>query len=85
MTDGPANPGMDEEEEVDPGQPVAELVAFEHDASARFLGRIRNSIQRRTTAAQLTSFAFSMPLVLLKELWLTMVGQFEESEKGRQK
>jgi hypothetical protein len=62
---------------VDPGEPVAELAGFEHDVSARFMSRIRHAIQRRTTAAQLTSFAFDLPLVVLKELWLMMVGQFD--------
>ena len=64
-------------EEIVPGEPVAELAGFEHDVSARFMSRIRQAIQPRTTAAQLTSFAFDLPLVLLKELWLVMVGQFD--------
>jgi hypothetical protein len=67
-------------EEVDPGQPVTELAGFEHDVSARFMSRIRGAIQRRTTAAQLTSFAFDLPLVLLKELWLMMVGQLDPTK-----
>jgi hypothetical protein len=62
---------------IDPGEPVAELAGFEHDVSARFMSRIRHAIQRRTTAAQLTTFAFDLPLVVLKELWLMMVGQFD--------
>ena len=45
--------------------------------SARLMNRIRQAIQRRTTAAQFTSFAFDLPLVVLKELWLMMVGQFD--------
>jgi hypothetical protein len=64
-------------EELDPGEPIAELAGFEHDVSARFMSRIRQAIQRRTTAAQLTSFAFDLPLVVLKELWLMMVGQLD--------
>jgi hypothetical protein len=67
-------------EEVDPGEPVTELAGFEHDVSARFMSRIRGAIQRRTTAAQLTSFAFDLPLVLLKELWLMMVGQLDPTK-----
>jgi hypothetical protein len=62
---------------IDPGEPVAELAGFEHDVSARFMSRIRHAIQRRTTAVQLTTFAFDLPLVVLKELWLMMVGQFD--------
>jgi hypothetical protein len=64
-------------EEIDPGDPVAELAGFEHEVSAGLMSRIRRSIQRRTAAAQLTSFAFDLPLVVLKELWLMMVGQFD--------
>jgi hypothetical protein len=44
------------------------------------MSRIRGAIQRRTTAAQLTSFAFDLPLVLLKELWLMMVGQLDPTK-----
>ncbi len=65
------------EDEVDAGQPVIELAGFEHDVSARMIDRIRQAIQRRTTAAQFTSFAFDLPLVVLKELWLMMVGQLD--------
>ena len=64
-------------EEIDPGEPVTELAGFEHDVSARFISRIRQAIQRRTTAAQFTSFAFDLPLVVLKELWLMLVGQLD--------
>ena len=67
-------------EEVDPGEPITELAGFEHDVSARLISRIRHAIQRRTTAAQLTSFAFDLPLVVLKELWLMMVGQFDSTK-----
>jgi hypothetical protein len=70
----------EEVDQIDPGEPVTELAGFEHDVSARFMSRIRGAIQRRTTAAQLTSFAFDLPLVLLKELWLMMVGQLESTK-----
>jgi hypothetical protein len=67
-------------EEVDPGEPVSELAGFEHDVSARFMSRIRHAIQRRTTAAQFASFAFDLPLVVLKELWLMLVGQLDSKK-----
>jgi hypothetical protein len=70
-------------EEVDPGEPVIQLAAFENDVSTTFMNRIRRAIQRRTTAAQLTSFAFDLPLVLLKELWLMMVGQLDSTKVER--
>jgi hypothetical protein len=73
----------EEVDQVDPGEPVTELAGFEHDVSARFMSRIRQAIQRRTTAAQLTSFAFDLPLVLLKELWLMMVGSMKVEKDAR--
>ena len=71
MNSGPS------EEEIDAGEPVTELAGFEHDVSATLMSRIRHAIQRRTTAAQVTSFAFDLPLVVLKELWLMLVGQLD--------
>jgi hypothetical protein len=53
MTDG---------EEVDPGEPIAELANFDHEASTGLLTRVRRAIQRRTTVAQLTSFSRSCGL-----------------------
>jgi small-conductance mechanosensitive channel len=58
------------------GEPVAELAAFEHEASAALLVRIRRAIQRRTAVAQLTSFSASVPLVVLREFWLILIEQF---------
>ena len=83
MSNGDTDPRMHGGEEIDPGQPVTELAAFEHDVSARLISRIGHAIQRRTTAAQLTSFAFHLPLVLLKELWLMMIGQFDSKSVGK--
>ena len=62
--------------EIDPGEPVAQLAGFEQATSTGLLGRIRRSIQRRSTVAQLTTFSASVPLVVLKEFWLILVGQF---------
>jgi hypothetical protein len=74
MSDLPPN-AMPDREEVDPGEPITELANFDHDASTGLLTRVRRAIQRRTTVAQLTSFSASVPLVVLKELWLVLVGQ----------
>jgi hypothetical protein len=73
----------EEVDQVDPGEPVTELAGFEHDVSARFMSRIRHAIQRRTTAAQLTSFALDLPLILFKELWLMMVGSMKVEKDAR--
>jgi hypothetical protein len=64
--------------EIDPGEPIPQLTRFEHETSAGLLTRIRRSIQRRSTVAQLTSFTASVPLVVLKEFWLILVGQFNQ-------
>jgi hypothetical protein len=62
-------------QEVDMGEPIAELAAFEHDASAALLVRIRRAIQRRTAVGQLTSFSASVPLMVLREFWLILIEQ----------
>jgi hypothetical protein len=74
VSDPSAN-GRPEGEEVDPGEPIAALANFDYDASTGLLTRVRRAIQRRTTVAQLTSFSASVPLVVLKELWLVLIGQ----------
>ncbi len=44
------------------------LVDIEDPASDEFVGRVRRSIHRRTTVAQLTSFGWRMPGSVLAEL-----------------
>jgi hypothetical protein len=70
-------------EEVDAGEPITQLAGFEHDVSARFMSRIRQAIQRRTTAAQFTSFALDLPLVVLKEFWLMLMGSMKVEKDAR--
>jgi hypothetical protein len=57
-------------DEIDPGEPIAALGEFELDTSRDLIVRTRRTIQRRTVVAQLTSFAATMPLVVLREFWL---------------
>jgi hypothetical protein len=63
---------MRDDEEIDPGEPIAALAKFEHDTSSRLVVRVRRTIQRRTTVGQLTSFSAEMPLVVLREFWLIL-------------
>jgi hypothetical protein len=71
MRDSPDSEKQDGEE-VDPGEPIAALAGFEHDTSSGFSARIRRTIHRRTTAAQLMSFSASVPLIVLREFWLIL-------------
>lgn len=70
-------------DDVDPGEPIAELTGFEYDVSVSLLDRIRRTIGRRTTAAQVTSFAFDIPFVVLKEFWLIVVELFNSKKMGK--
>jgi hypothetical protein len=59
-------------EEIDPGDPIAALGRLELDTSSDLIVRTRHTIQRRTVIAQLTFFAATMPLVVLREFWLAL-------------
>ncbi len=59
------------------------LAGFEYDVSDNLLSRIRRSISRRTTTAQVTSFAFDMPSVVLMEFWLLLMGLFNSKKTGK--
>jgi hypothetical protein len=77
MTGEPPDHLGDEEidADIDPGEPVQQLARFEHEASPGLLARIRRAIHRRSAVAQLASFSASVPLVILKEFWLLLIGQ----------
>jgi hypothetical protein len=85
MSDGP--PEMHDHEEtnaeVDPGEPVALLAGFEQDTSSDLLTRIRRAILRRTAAAQLTTFSWNAPLLVMKEFWLLLMEQFTPKGTGK--
>jgi hypothetical protein len=69
MSNESEDPAIRDFKEIDPGEPLSELGAFEHVASSRLLVRIRHAIQRRRTVGQLASFSVNIPLVLLREFW----------------
>jgi hypothetical protein len=87
MSDGPADSEMRDGEgvdpEIDPGEPLAQLAEFDHDASGDLLTRIRRTIQRRTTAGQLMSFSWSAPLVVMREFWLMLIEQLNPKGTGK--
>ena len=70
-------------QEIDLGEPIAILAQFEHDISSDLVGRIRRDVQRRTTVGQLTSFATSLPLIVLKEFWLVLNEQLGPLESRK--
>ena len=83
MSDGPADFEMQDGEEVDAGEPIALLAEFDHEASTDLLTRIRRTIQRRTAAAQLTSFSWNAPLVVMREFWLMFIEQLNPKGAGK--
>jgi hypothetical protein len=68
---------MGDDEEIDPGEPIAALAKFEYDTSSRLVVRVRQTIQRRTTVGQLTTFSAEMPLAVLREFWVILIGQLD--------
>jgi hypothetical protein len=68
---------MGDDEEIDPGEPIAALAKFEHDTSSRLVVRVRQTIQRRTTVGQLTTFSAEMPLAVLREFWVILAAQLD--------
>jgi hypothetical protein len=82
MSDGPDS-GMQDGDEADLGEPIAVLAEFDHEASTDLLTRIRRTIQRRTAAAQLTSFSWNAPLMVLRELWLILIEQLNPQGTGK--
>lgn len=83
MSNGSLDSERNDADDIDPGEPIAELAGFEHDVSASLLGRIRRTIGRRTTAAQVTSFAFDTPFVVLKEFLLMVMELFNLKKTGK--
>ena len=83
MSNGSLDSERNDADDVDPGQPIAELAGFEYNVSVSLLDRIRRTIGRRTTAAQVTSFAFDMPFVVLKEFWLIVMELINSKKTGK--
>jgi hypothetical protein len=83
VSNGSLDSERNDADDVDPGQPIAELAGFEYNVSVSLLDRIRRTIGRRTTAAQVTSFAFDMPFVVLKEFWLIVMELINSKKTGK--
>jgi hypothetical protein len=83
MSDEHEDSVMRDEEDIDPGEPIAALAKFEHDTSSRLVGRVRRTIQRRTAVGQLTSFSAEVPVVVLREFWLILINQLNPIGMGK--
>ncbi len=55
-------------ETVDPGEPIRPLVDLEQDVSPQFLVTVRKKIYRRTVANQVVAFSWNLPKVIIMEL-----------------
>lgn len=60
---GPAPPAQD----VDPGQPIAELAAFGVTPGRHFLDRVRRKIGRRVLTADVLDFSTASPFSVFLE------------------
>ena len=66
---------------IDTGLPIAQLQALRTDPSAGFAGRLRRSIERRVTANQATTLAWSAPWLILRELLSMLFGSGQQAQQ----
>ena len=76
---------MNESSDINPGEPVTELAGFEEETPYGLLARVRRSILRRTAAAQMTSFWWSTPLLILREFWIILLDQVNPTTPRKDK
>jgi hypothetical protein len=70
-------------EQPDPGQPIAPLAELEQEVSPQFLAAIRKKIYRRTAANQVLAFSWNLPKVIVMELVLLVAHFLSGSGKER--
>lgn len=70
------------EDDVDPGEPIAELADFREQASGDLLGRIRRSLQRRSLSSQLMTLSWGGVGEVFQEL-LELIYSFIEPRENR--
>jgi hypothetical protein len=54
--------------EQDPDLPIGSLKEQEQETAPDFMSRVRNKIQRRTTANQFASYSWHLPKLVLIEM-----------------
>lgn len=69
-------------DDVDPGEPIAELADFREHASGDLLGRIRRSLQRRSLSAQIAGFSWGAVGTVVQE-FLEFIYSFIEPRDDR--
>jgi hypothetical protein len=73
--------------EQDPDLPIGALREQEQETAPDFVSRVRNKIQRRTTANQFFSYSWQVPKLVLIEMAsllthiFTAIGGKKESER----
>ncbi len=78
MTDGKPVPG-DQDEET--GEPIEALADFGVPPSTGFLGRVRNSIHRRTLTGQVVQMSWFAPVLVFLEFLKMAFGLFESDNR----
>lgn len=61
-------------EDIEPGEPIAQLRDLDEETSPSFVVRVRSKILRRTLASQFTSLFWSIPEMLFVEFWNFVAG-----------
>ena len=77
----PYDPTLDED--VDTGEPITMLLDLAEDPVPGFVGRIRNSLQRRLLASQLADLSWFTPVLVLLEYLKVIFGVFEVGSRER--
>lgn len=69
-------------DDVDPGEPLAQLVALREQPSAAFLPRVRGGILRRVAGTQFLDFGVNALLDFLKAIGELIFGLLGGTEPG---
>lgn len=68
-TAGPENPGG--EESLETGEPIEALSGLIEEPAPEFMNRVRNRINRKVLAVQVTDLSWTAPILIFME-WLRM-------------
>jgi hypothetical protein len=71
---------IQENDDLETGQPIAPLAELGQDVSPQFLRAVRTKIYRRTAANQVLAFSWNLPKVILLEM-LALIADFAGSAR----